>query len=140
MLFTLEFMQKVKLRFENIEIIEYYDGLVRGIAETLSNSYLAVMTEWKIDSSERRFGFLEIDSSEAAQIRLCFDPKSGRKTKKGRWNDFEAVYNEIVRSYSKKLYQLSVKPRIHEEYVLDVIDYDPSHLKLENYDMENVIA
>jgi hypothetical protein len=131
-------MKKEKICFDHIEVMDFYDGLVRGLAKSGSDLFLFVRIRWEIENRQRIFALLDLDSVSYASLQACFE-QSAVKSKGEMWDDFEVAYNDIVHSYKKKLHFLFCEPEINNEYALEGGDYDTSVLKLTIYDIQNTI-
>jgi len=106
--------------FEQIEIYDYYDGLVRGIGRTKTDSYLLVRSNWKIAEDHKEFVGLELDSLKVAEFDSQFDLSGPATTTK--WRGFENAFNRLVGSFHGRVLKFSSEPMVGEPIASQLVD------------------
>lgn len=123
------------IKFDEIEIIEWYDGVVRGIAKSGAKYYLIVMLSWKNNLRERQFGFVELKTKDVLQFKGCFEESDDLEK---NWKCFETYYESFVKTYKGKLYLSNQYPEIKEEYRFELADYSKHKKLFQNYDLVKI--
>lgn len=121
--------------FEKIEVLEWYDGIVRGIGAGRERYYLITLAAWKIDENKRLYLILDLDEESKRRIAATFE---GKQSKEMNWETFGAVFDEFVGSYTGRVQMIYGDLVVGETYKGK--DADPSFLnKLTPYDVQDTL-
>jgi hypothetical protein len=128
---------KKDIVFEDIKIIDWYDGLVQGIAKSSNQSYLIFLMKWNMKLDTKQFGLIELTPAEVAEIEKCFEDSKNPKDK--NWKCYQNTYENIVKTYKGDFYLSTHYPEINQDYQIEAADFAEYHSKFLDHDIEKVI-
>lgn len=133
-------MNNKKVCFESIDIIEWYDGVVRAIAKTSTENYLIVLIKWELKKTNKIYALFELNGITLSEFRNCF-LESSEKTKEDMWKQFETFFDSFISSYKGNIYLLEAEKdlKIKLEYQLNIENSKNFVLPGGRYDFEKVI-
>lgn len=128
-------MGKITIIFNKIEIIEWYDGIVRAISETPSQIYLLVLVSWDIKQQVKLYALIELDEGTKNQI---FKELNENRSKEENWEAFNSIFNNHIKNYNGGVHLILGEIEKNKLYELKIIA--TNHIrKLENYELEDTI-
>jgi hypothetical protein len=123
--------------FEQIDIIDYYDGLVRGIGRTQAGAYLLVLSKWKFAQRYKEFVALELDPKTVYEFESQFE--LSEPTTSANWSRFENAFNLLVGSFRGRILKFCAEPMVGEPIAFQLVDDVKFATKLLDYELESVI-
>ena len=123
---------------DEISILEWYDGVIRGIAESPDKSYLFTLAAWDPDDSRKAYILIDVDLATAAEMKLLCKWKLGDQAHEEEWNRFNQIYNKYLSNYKGPAYLSNEEPKATRRITLKGITTDHLH-ELLDYDLEKQI-
>lgn len=128
-------MENMSISFDKIEILEWYDGVVRAIGEVESETYLIVLVAWNMSQSVKLYTLVEL--SELAKKEMVNELNSAR-SKEENWEIFNSVFDRYIQNYNGKAYLTLGEIKENKPNELEIIE--SNHInKLINYDFEDTM-
>lgn len=131
-------MKQLEILFEEINIIDWYDGIVQAIAKDSAKSYLIILVKWDMKHSEKHFILLELETNDSTKLMDCFS-KESKSTLEENWIKFTRIYDDFIQNYQKEVYFLSREPKINESYSAKIVKFEDYLSRIINYDIQNII-
>lgn len=129
-------MQNTSISFDKIEILEWYDGVVRAIGETKSGTYLIVLVTWDMSQSVKLYVLIEL--SELTKKEMI-DELNKTRSKEEKWEIFNSVFDRYLQNYNGQAYLILGEIKEDESYELKMTS--SNHVKkVVNYDFENTMS
>ena len=121
-----------------ISVLDWYDGVIRGIAESEGKDYLFIMAAWDWASRRKAFVMINLDPATSSEMKRLCAWKVGEEADEERWDRFEQLYNQYLADYDGPAYLLSQEPVVANILPMTAIPTD--HLdELREYDIENTM-
>ena len=67
-----------------ISILEWYDGVVRGIAESPGKSYLFTLAAWGPGSATKAYLLIDVDLATAGRNEIAVQVEARRSGRRGK--------------------------------------------------------
>ncbi len=129
-------MENTSISFNKIEILEWYDGVVRAIGEVETKIYLIVLVAWDMSKSVKLYALIEL--SEIAKDEMMRELNSAR-SKEENWRAFNSMFDRYIRHYDGEAHLILGEIKENKPYELKTID--PNHIKkLINYEFEDTMS
>lgn len=129
-------MEKTNISFDKIEILEWYDGIVRAIGEAESETYLIVLVAWNMSQSVKLYALVEL--SEPTKNKMI-DELNKTRSKEENWEIFNSVFDHYIQSYNGQAYLILGEIKENKPCELKILE--SNHVKkLINYDFENTMS
>ena len=119
--------------------IDYYDGVIRGIAKAQDHYYLFTLVAWDPDSRRRAYVILNLDHTTADEmIRLCELKPEAESDDEERWRRVDQIYDHYIMHYQNAAYLSNEEPKVTETVAMTSIPID--HItELRGFDIENTM-
>lgn len=126
------------LLFDGISVLEWYDGVVRGIGTHQGKYYLIVLVAWAADDRRRAFVVLSLDRNIGDEMtRLTRENDKEDQVRK--WDEFNRLFDTYVSTYNRDAYLLLKEPG--EQTELSVVPISADCLgRLVPYNVENTLS
>lgn len=133
-------MNNKKVCLESINIIEWYDGVVRAIGKSGTENYLLVLIKWELAKNNRTYALFELDDNASSEFENCF-AESSKETKENMWKQFETLFDSFISSYKGEIYLLESEKDLNTkvEYQLSIENSKSFVLSVNKYDFEKVL-
>ncbi|HEX8267286.1 MAG TPA: hypothetical protein VF596_17945 [Pyrinomonadaceae bacterium] len=129
-------MEKTNISFNKIEILDWYDGIIRAIGEVEDEFYLIVLVAWDMKQPVKLYVVLELNELTKSEI---IDELNGSRSKEENWEIFNSIFNRYVQNYNGVAYVILGEVKKNESYRIKTID--SSHIKkLANYEFEDTMS
>jgi hypothetical protein len=131
-------MITVKTSFNEIIIIEWYDGIVRGIGKTKDKLYLIALKEWD-GSKHKSYLFLDLDEVTASRFQTILDKPNNKATIEANWKQLNSIWDDYVKGYQGNIYLSATEPSKQVELNLEITNDAGCLISISNYDIEKTI-
>jgi hypothetical protein len=131
-------MASIEISFDEINIIDWYDGIVRGIGKTKDNFYLIALNEWDC-SRHRAYLFLDLDENTAYGFQTILDKPNKKETKEADWKELNSIWDDYVRAHQGNIYLSAVMPREKVPLNLEITNDTECLIRITEYDIEKTI-
>lgn len=128
-------MKKEQIFFDEIEILEWYDGIVRGIGVGDGKSYLIVLASWDTAMNTRLYLVLDLDENTRQTFRAKFENNA---SKEENWQAFAAVFDDFIKNYSGKVRSIQDEIIVGKKFQMESIHTELLD-RIVPYDIRNVI-
>lgn len=129
-------MKKTNISFNKIEILDWYDGIIRAIGEVEDEFYLIVLVAWDMRQPVKLYVLLELNELTRSEI---IDELNGSRSKEENWEIFNSIYDRYVQNYDGVAYLILGEVKKKESYKIKMID--SSYIKkLANYEFEDTMS
>lgn len=131
--------ESIKLVPNEISIIDYYDGMMRGVVESEGKYYLIIMVAFDPDKRRRAYVVINLDPVTATEIKqLCWKPgdppdEDGEKDRR-----LEQIYDKYLSAYKGPVYFSTERPSKEQSVVITAIAFDRLD-ELREFDIEKTI-
>ena len=127
------------LVLNQIIILDWYDGIVRGIGEAQEGHYLLTLAAGDIAARRRTYVVIDLDQATREQMKLLADWQNKETSKPEEWVHFNRIFDEYLKSYSGVVYLLKEEPVEGRDLLLKPIALD--HLKhLQHFDLDKAFS
>ena len=131
--------ESIKLVPNEISIIDWYDGVMRGVAESEGKYYLFIMVAFDPDKRRRAYVVINLDPVTAREIKqLCWKPGDQADEDEEKWRRLEEIYDEYLTHYKGPVYFSTEKPSKEQSIVITAIAFDRLD-ELSEFDIEKTI-
>ena len=131
--------EPIELVPDEISILEWYDGAIRGIAESQGKYYLFTLAAWDPNSGRKDYVLINIDPETSAEMKQLCNWKLGVQPDEEKWSRFDQLYDRYLTHYQGPIYRLTEEPVVNKSFAMTAITRD--HLnQLRNYDIEKAIG
>src|ERR1044071_6329250 len=119
--------------------LDWYDGVIRGIAKEQDHYYLFTLVAWNPDSRRRTYVILNLDHSTADEmIPLCKLRAEAEPGDEERYSQLNQIYDRYVMSYQNASYFSQEKAEATNSFTMTPIPRD--HIpELQGFDIENTM-
>jgi hypothetical protein len=129
-------MEKTIISFSKIEILDWYDGIIRAIGEVENKICLIVLVAWDMKQSVKLYALLELNELTKNEIISALN---GNKSEEENWEIFNSVFDHYIQRYNSEAYLIFGEVKKNEPYELKRVD--SSHIKkLVNYEFEDTMS
>lgn len=129
-------MEKINMSFNRIEILDWYDGIIRAIGEVENKTYLIVLVAWDIKQLVKLYALLELDELTKNEIIRALN---GNRSKEENWEIFNSVFDHYIQHYDSEASLILGEIKKNESYEPKMID--SNHIKkLVNYEFEDTMS
>ncbi len=128
-------MENTNISFDKIEILEWYDGIVRAVSETETEAYLIVLVAWEISSSIKVYALLKLNKITKNEI---IKELNATRTKEENWEVFNSLFERYIQNYDDKAHLILGEIKVNKPCELKLIELS-SIKKLINYDFEDTM-
>ncbi len=128
-------MENTNISFDKIEILEWYDGIVRAVGETETEAYLIVLVAWEISSSIKVYALLKLNKITKNEI---IKELNATRTKEENWEVFNSLFERYIQNYDDKAHLILGEIKVNKPCELKLIELS-SIKKLTNYDFEDTM-
>lgn len=129
----------VNLIPDNIWSIDWYDGVVRGIARSQDHYYLFTMVAWDPDSRRRTYVILNLDHATSDEmIQLCKSNPEADSDDEERWSRLDQIYDRYVMNYQNGAYFSHEEPEAAKSFAMTPIPREQVG-ELQGFDIENTM-
>ena len=115
--------RQVHLVPDEISIIDWYDGAIRGIVKSKDHYFLFLLVAWDPDSQRRAYVVVNLDYATADEmIKLCnaaAEPEGEEK-----WSQLDQLYDQYLANYKDSAYLLNEEPLATKSFTLTPIPLD----------------
>ena len=123
---------------EEISILEWYDGVIRGIARSQGNDYLFVRAAWDLVTERMAYVMVNLDPATGTEMKQLCKWTLGDDPDQEKWNRFNQLFDQYLMNYEGTAYLLSEEPDTSKSFAMTAITVD--HLdELSDYDIEKAI-
>ena len=102
------------LHFDNVEIFDWYDGLVLGLARSQDSSFLVCLLAFDPDRRRKRYLLASISQEQTKRLRALFQDH-------GLQSFSKLTFSEII-APSVSLYLTSAEPKQDKTVELTIMD------------------
>ena len=131
-------MTSIEISFDEINIFDWYDGIVRGIGKTKDNFYLIALNEWDC-SKHRAYVFLDLDKDTASRFQTILDKPKSEATIEANWKELNSIWDDYIRAYQGNIYLSAVEPSEQVEINLEITNDAECLSRITEYDIEKTI-
>jgi hypothetical protein len=132
-------MTKIETSFSKIIIIEWYDGIVRGIGKTKDKFYLIALKEWD-GYKHKSYLFLDLGEDTASKFQTILDKPDNEATIEADWKQLNSIWDDFVKDYQGNIYLSAIEPSEHIQLNLEITNNAKCLIGITNYDIENTIT
>lgn len=132
--------ESIELVPNEISIIDYYDGAMRGVVESDGKYYLFIMVAFDPAKRRRAYVVINLDPVTAREIKqLCWKPGDlPTEDDEEKWHRLEEIYDEYLTNYKGPVYFSTEEPSKEQSVAITAIAFD--HLdQLRKFDIEKTI-
>jgi hypothetical protein len=123
---------------DEISILDWYDGVIRGIARSQGEDYLFIMAAWDLVSGRKAYVMVNLDPAIAIEMKQLCQWKLGDDPDEEKWNRFDQIYDQYLTNYEGSAYLLSEAPIVSKTLTITATTAD--HLdELRDYDIEKTM-
>lgn len=123
---------------DEISILEWYDGVIRGIARSQDKAYLFILAAWDLSNAKKAYVLIDVDIATAAEMKLLCNWKLGDRADEGKWQRFNEIFDEYLRNYNGPVYISNEVPKATRPIAITRITTDHLH-ELLDYDLEKIM-
>ena len=131
-------MTTIKISLNEINIIEWYDGLLRGIGKTKDKHYLIALKEW-VDYKHKSYLFLDLDEDTASRFQTILDKSNTEATIEANWKELNSIWDDYVMAHQGNIYLSAVMPREKVPLNLEITNDTECLIRITDYDIEKTI-
>jgi hypothetical protein len=131
-------MITIKISFDEIDIIDWYDGIIRGIGKTKEKLYLIALKEWD-DFKHKSYLFLDLDVDTASRFQTILDKPNSEATIETNWKQLNSIWDDYVRAYQGNIYLSAIEPSEQVELNLEITNDAECLIGITDYDIEKTI-
>jgi hypothetical protein len=131
-------LEPVEFVPDEISILEWYDGVIRGIAESQAKSYLFTLAAWDMASGRKAYVLINLDPATAADMKLLCKWTLGDPPDEEKWHRFSQTYDQYLRNYKGPAYLSNEQPAATRRITITSITTDHLH-ELLDYDLEKTM-
>jgi len=129
----------VSLVPDKIWDIDYYDGIIRGIARSQDHYYLFTMVAWDPNSRRRTYVILHLDHATAEELIQLRELKpEAESDDEERWGRVDQIYDRYVMDYQNAAYFSNEAPKATKSFAMTPIPRDQIG-ELRGFDIENTM-
>ena len=132
-------LQKLEtLRFDQISILEWHDGAVRGIGTQNRTVYLFILVAWDLVNARKAYVLLKLESVIADEMMRLTDVRNTQATPE-TWNEFNKRFDEYIHNYRGECFITLEQPIARRTLGVARI-YLKSLKKLRSYRVEKTVS
>ena len=129
-------MKKIHITFDEIEILEWYDGIVRATCKAENEIYLLILVAWDMKQLMKLSILLKLDESTKNDITKEL---GSNRSKEENWKRFNLIFDDYVRSYAGEAYLIQGEIKENKTYNLKIIN--SNYIKnLATYEFEDTMS
>src|SRR6185436_12006313 len=104
---------------DKIWYIDWYDGVIRGIAKAQDHYYLFTMVAWDPSSRRRAYVILNLDHATADEmIALCKLKVEPEPDDEERYSQLDQIYDRYVMNYQNAAYLSNEEPHVTKSFAM----------------------
>jgi hypothetical protein len=128
-------MERRTFHFKEIETLDWYDGIVRGIGADEQGYFFIILVAWKIPESEKLYAVLGINQDTEKSIRISFDPN---RSKEVNWKVFNRAFDEMIKNHEDPVFLVQGDLLAGNLYKAKMLDESNSLDRIVPYDIHRV--
>jgi hypothetical protein len=131
-------MNTIKISFNEINIFDWYDGIIRGIGKTKDKLYLIALKEWD-GYKHKSYLFLDLDEDTASRFQTILDKPKSEATIEANWKELNSIWDDYVGDYQGEIYLSDIEPTEQVELNLEITNNAECLTHITDYDIANII-
>lgn len=106
-------MDKEDFVFEKIEVLEWYDGIVRAVGIGHGRWSLIALIAWEIKENRKLYVVLDLDENTKENLRFSLEDEG---SKEANWQAFNTAFDEFIKGYKSAVYVIQGDLVVGEKY------------------------
>ena len=131
--------ESIELKFKNIHVFDWYDGMARSIGFKEDCAYLIMLAAWDKKDETRIYILAHLGQATAKRmLELSNLPLHDLSNQQSLWNELVDCCEKHLKNYQGKIYLTTQEPIRQETILVEVVE--TTHLsKLLGYDLQRVV-
>lgn len=126
------------IRLDKLQVFDWYDGLVRGVAVDASIYYLLILVGWRIRQGRKLYAVLALrdNPNTTRLLKSLVDVESKVATD---WSEINKAYDECIREFEGPIGMITGEISQGQTFAMKEISDNAALEGLAQYDLQDAI-